>query len=44
LKGFITAELRKSQSYGDDRRTQIVDKVDEIKLEDLIATRTCSSP
>ena len=25
------------KAYGDDRRTQIVDKVDEIKLEDLIA-------
>src|SRR5207244_6416290 len=25
------------KQYGDDRRTQIVDKVDEIKLEDLIA-------
>src|SRR6266851_2528975 len=25
------------KTYGDDRRTQIVDKVDEIKLEDLIA-------
>ena len=25
------------KEYGDDRRTQIVDKVDEIKLEDLIA-------
>jgi len=28
---------RSPQAYGDDRRTQIVDKVDEIKLEDLIA-------
>jgi len=38
LKVVITAELREVQkSYGDDRRTQIVDKVDEIKLEDLIA-------
>src|SRR5205807_585774 len=32
------AELREvHKAYGDDRRTQIVDKVDEIKLEDLIA-------
>jgi DNA gyrase subunit A len=38
LKGVIIAELREIQkNYGDDRRTQIVDKVDEIKLEDLIA-------
>jgi len=38
LKSVITAELREVQkAYGDDRRTQIVDKVDEIKLEDLIA-------
>jgi DNA gyrase subunit A len=38
LKSVITTELREVQkSYGDDRRTQIVDKVDEIKLEDLIA-------
>jgi DNA gyrase subunit A len=38
LKGVITAELREiHKAYGDDRRTQIVDKVDEIKLEDLIA-------
>ena len=38
LKQVITAELREVQkAYGDDRRTQIVDKVDEIKLEDLIA-------
>jgi DNA gyrase subunit A len=38
LKSVITVELREVQkSYGDDRRTQIVDKVDEIKLEDLIA-------
>jgi DNA gyrase subunit A len=34
----ITAELKEvHKAYGDDRRTQIVDKVDEIKLEDLIA-------
>jgi DNA gyrase subunit A len=38
LKSVITAELKEIQkTYGDDRRTQIVDKVDEIKLEDLIA-------
>jgi DNA gyrase subunit A len=38
LKQVITAELRDvHKAYGDDRRTQIVDKVDEIKLEDLIA-------
>src|SRR5215470_14072051 len=38
LKGVIVSELREViKSYGDDRRTQIVDKVDEIKLEDLIA-------
>src|SRR6202166_2993204 len=38
LKQVITGELDEVQkAYGDDRRTQIVDKVDEIKLEDLIA-------
>jgi DNA gyrase subunit A len=38
LKSVITAELREvHKAYGNDRRTQIVDKVDEIKLEDLIA-------
>src|SRR5262250_3336204 len=38
LKSVITGELREiHKTYGDDRRTQIVDKVDEIKLEDLIA-------
>jgi DNA gyrase subunit A len=38
LKSVIAAELREVQkAFGDDRRTQIVDKVDEIKLEDLIA-------
>jgi DNA gyrase subunit A len=38
LKSVIVSELRDIQkSFGDDRRTQIVDKVDEIKLEDLIA-------
>jgi DNA gyrase subunit A len=38
LKSVIVSELKDVQkTYGDDRRTQIVDKVDEIKLEDLIA-------
>ncbi len=38
LKGVIIAELREVQKlYGDDRRTQIVERVEEIKLEDLIA-------
>ena len=38
LKSVIVAELKEvHKAYGDDRRTQIVDKVDEIKLEDLIA-------
>src|SRR5260370_3820846 len=38
LKSVIIGELKEVQkTYGDDRRTQIVDKVDEIKLEDLIA-------
>jgi DNA gyrase subunit A len=38
LKSVISAELKEVQkAYGDNRRTQIVDKVDEIKLEDLIA-------
>jgi DNA gyrase subunit A len=38
LKQVITGELKEVQkAYGDERRTQIVDKVDEIKLEDLIA-------
>jgi DNA gyrase subunit A len=38
LKSVLIAELKEiHKSYGDDRRTQIVDKVDEIKLEDLIA-------
>jgi DNA gyrase subunit A len=37
LKGVIVAELREvMKSYGDERRTQIVDRVEEIKLEDLI--------
>ncbi len=38
LKGVIVDELREVQrAYGDDRRTQLVDKIEEIKLEDLIA-------
>jgi DNA gyrase subunit A len=38
LRGVIVDELREVQkAYGDERRTQIVDKVEEIKLEDLIA-------
>jgi DNA gyrase subunit A len=38
LKSVLIAELKEvHKTYGDDRRTQIVDKVDEIKLEDLIA-------
>ena len=38
LKGVIVTDLREVQKqFGDDRRTQIVDKVEEIKLEDLIA-------
>jgi len=38
LKSVIVGELKEVQKqYGDERRTQIVDKVDEIKLEDLIA-------
>jgi DNA gyrase subunit A len=37
LKAVIVGELRDVvKSYGDDRRTQIVDRVEEIKLEDLI--------
>ena len=35
---MIVGELREvHKAYGDDRRTQIVDAVEEIKLEDLIA-------
>jgi DNA gyrase subunit A len=38
LRGVIITELREMQkAFGDDRRTQIVDKVEEIELEDLIA-------
>jgi len=37
LKAVIIAELREVlKAYGDERRTQIVDRVDDIKLEDLI--------
>jgi DNA gyrase subunit A len=37
LKALIVAELREVlKAYGDERRTQIVDRVEEIKLEDLI--------
>ncbi|HEV2289335.1 MAG TPA: DNA gyrase subunit A [Candidatus Acidoferrales bacterium] len=37
LRGVIVAELKEiEKDYGDDRRTQIVDRVEEIKLEDLI--------
>jgi DNA gyrase subunit A len=38
LRAVIITELRETQKlFGDARRTQIVDKVEEIKLEDLIA-------
>ena len=34
---MIVTELREIlKAYGDERRTQIVDRVEEIKLEDLI--------
>jgi DNA gyrase subunit A len=37
LRSVIVAELREVvKLYGDERRTQIVDRVEEIKLEDLI--------
>ncbi len=37
LRAVIVAELREVvKLYGDERRTQIVDRVEEIKLEDLI--------
>ncbi|HEU5410525.1 MAG TPA: DNA gyrase subunit A, partial [Candidatus Acidoferrales bacterium] len=37
LRGVIVTELKEiDKSYGDGRRTQIVDRVEEIKLEDLI--------
>jgi DNA gyrase subunit A len=38
LRGVIVDELHEvRKTYGDERRTQIVDRVEEIKLEDLIA-------
>ena len=38
LKGVIVGELQEvKKNFADPRRTQIVDKVEEIKLEDLIA-------
>jgi DNA gyrase subunit A len=37
LRGVIAEELRDVQKrFGDDRRTQIVEKVEEIKVEDLV--------
>ena len=37
LRALIVAELQEIvKTYGDERRTQIVDRVEEIKLEDLI--------
>jgi DNA gyrase subunit A len=37
LRAVIVAELQEIlKDYADDRRTQIVDRVDEIKIEDLI--------
>src|SRR5487761_1061131 len=37
LRAVIVAELKESlKDYGDDRLTQIVERVEEIKLEDLI--------
>jgi DNA gyrase subunit A len=37
LRAVIVAELHEIlKDYGDERRTQIVDRVDEIKIEDLI--------
>jgi DNA gyrase subunit A len=37
LRALIVAELQEIvKNYGDERRTQIVDRVEEIKLEDLI--------
>jgi len=37
LRAVIVAELKEIlKDYGDDRRTQIVERVEEIKLEDLI--------
>src|SRR5260370_17619952 len=41
LKLVIVSELREVQKeFGDGRRTQIVDAVEEIKVEDLIAATT----
>ncbi|HVB32843.1 MAG TPA: DNA gyrase subunit A [Patescibacteria group bacterium] len=38
LKQVVTGELQEIQKdYGDPRRTQIVDRVEEIQIEDLIA-------
>jgi DNA gyrase subunit A len=38
LRGLIVQELREVQKeFGDERRTQIVDDVGEIRLEDLVA-------
>jgi DNA gyrase subunit A len=38
LRAVIVSELREvEKAYGDERRTQIVERVEEIKLEDLIA-------
>ena len=38
LRAVVVAELHEVQKlYGDERRTQIVERVEEIKLEDLIA-------
>jgi DNA gyrase subunit A len=37
LRGVIVTELKEiDKTYSDERRTQIVDRVEEIKLEDLI--------
>ncbi len=37
LRGLIVTELKEvDKTYSDERRTQIVDRVEEIKLEDLI--------
>ncbi|HEX2710846.1 MAG TPA: DNA gyrase subunit A, partial [Candidatus Acidoferrales bacterium] len=38
LRGVIIGELREvEKAYGDERRTQLVERVEEIKVEDLIA-------
>src|SRR6202043_3529716 len=45
LKAVIVAELRDVlKSYGDERRTQSVDRVEEIKLEDLIKDEEMAIP